>query len=128
MNCAELKEMNENKLYQGAQPKFSKEQDIRLINLVNLIGEQWNLIARTFKNKSAKQCKNRWINYLSPNVNKEPWTEEEDELLKSLVQTHGQLWKKISSFFNGRSPGDIRYLKILRKTVRELEVLKNILK
>ncbi len=33
------------------------------------------------KNKSSKQCRERWVNSLSPNINKGIWTEKEEKIL-----------------------------------------------
>lgn len=103
---------------QGAQPRFSEANDLKLKSLVEQHGiHSWSQISRHFKNKSAKQCKDRWYNYLSPDVRKDPWSPEEDKLLEALYAEYGTSWKKISLHLDRRSPGDIRFrcLKLQRR-------------
>lgn len=105
------------KCKQGAQPKFSESNDLKLKALVEQHGTfSWSLIAKNFKNKSAKQCKDRWFNYLSPDIRRDPWEPHEDKMLEDLVKQLGTAWKKIAPHLDRRSPGDIRfrYLKLQR--------------
>ena len=43
----------------------------------------------------------RWHNHLCPSVNKEEWTEEEDQLIMELVQQMGTKWSKIVKMLPG---------------------------
>lgn len=52
--------------------------------------------------------KNRWHNHLDPSINKEPWTEEEDELLIEKHEQLGNKWAEISKFFSGRTDNMIK--------------------
>lgn len=102
----------------GGQPRFNETTDLKLKSLVEQYGlHSWSLISRNFKNKSGKQCKDRWYKYLSPSVNRNPWNSEEDRLIEELTAQFGNAWKKISLFLDGRLPGDVRfrYLKLQRR-------------
>ena len=89
--------------------RFTKEEDENLVNLVEKYGESdWMQIAEMMKNRNARQCKDRWFQYLAPTVNKKPWTKEEDERLMQLVSEYGPKWLYISKFFDGRHNAHIR--------------------
>jgi len=89
--------------------KFSPEDDLLLIQLVeNSPEKDWFEIARQMKNRNARQCRERWNNYLDPNLHLGDWTEEEDRLLLEKHQEIGSHWNAISRFFEGRSGNSIR--------------------
>jgi hypothetical protein len=63
----------------------------------------WKAIAATIAGKTEAQCANRWQKVLNPTLIKGPWTVEEDELLRQLVNEHGpRQWTKIASLMKGR--------------------------
>ena len=83
--------------------KFTVEDDEILRSLVNELGDRWEEIASRMPGRNARQVRERYQNYLSPNLNTSKWTEEEDQLLLSKVQQLGQKWVKISKFFTNRT-------------------------
>ena len=84
--------------------KFTREEDNKLRKYVNEVGEdKWEEIANLMGNRNARQCHDRWKYYLSPKVNNEPFTKEEDELLIKLVSKYGGMWVQISKKFKNRS-------------------------
>lgn len=97
---------------------FTKKEDKKLIKLVKEYGDQdWALIASFFKDRTRRQCRERWKKYLCPSLNHSPWTSEEDELLlKKFVQI-GPKWTLISKSFKNRTDISIksRYIYIMRK-------------
>lgn len=106
---------------QGAQPKFTNNDDQRLKDFVSKFGiEDWTKISMLMKNKSAKQCKDRWSNYLDPAYSHSPWTEEEDNLLLLMYEEMGSQWTLMSSHFEKKTPGEIRfrYLKLMRQKMK----------
>ena len=52
---------------------------------------------------SAKQCRDRWVNFLDPAINLGPWTEEEDRILRDEHQRLGNKWALIKEKLPGRS-------------------------
>jgi hypothetical protein len=93
----------------SSRHKFLKAEDDLLRDLVSRFGEQnWNIIASFMKRRSARQCRERYKNYLSPRVNTRPWLPEEEELLTAKVGELGQKWAKITSFFEGRSDVNVK--------------------
>ena len=84
--------------------KFTKQEDIMLINLVNELGTRdWDAIASRMPNRNSRQCKERYLNYLSPNLSHDPWTPEEDLLLETKLKEIGSKWVTISKFFKNRT-------------------------
>lgn len=50
----------------------------------------------------------RWHNHLCPSVNKEDWTEEEEQLILQLVQQWGTKWALIAKQLPGRTDNAIK--------------------
>ena len=90
--------------------KFTMTEDKLLSDLVKQFGTNntWEYIASLIPNRNARQCHDRWFYYLSPDVNKGPWTEEEDNTLKHLVATMGPHWVKISKQLQGRTDTQVK--------------------
>lgn len=93
-----------NKPKTKTKQKFTPEEDRLIIEQVRAHGEKgWRHIAEKVPGRTARQCRERWVNYLSPNVSYAPWSTEDDELLNSLVAKFGKQWAKISSYFPSRT-------------------------
>ena len=93
----------------SSRQKFTAEEDQLLESLVNELGTHaWKKVAARMKTRSTRQCRERYTNYLAPNVTNGPWTAAEDQLLEQKVQEMGQKWSKIAAFFEGRSDVNIK--------------------
>lgn len=93
----------------GAQSKFSYSEDTKLRRLVKQYGPRsWSVIANGFPNKTPKQCRDRWANYLKFESQNLPWTNDEDLLLMKKYNELGTNWNKIQPFFANRVPAEIR--------------------
>lgn len=89
--------------------RFTKEEDQLLKMLVsNQSQPKWSEIALNFQNRTARQCRERYNNYLRPDLINGPWTKEEDDLLIELFQKNGPKWSLISQSFNSRSSVNIK--------------------
>lgn len=89
--------------------KFTKEEDEKLCLLVNHFGENnWSLISKNMKNRNARQCRERWKNYINPKLSKNEWTEEDDQFLIKKFQEIGPHWNKITQYFHNRSSNSVR--------------------
>lgn len=98
--------------------QFTPDEDEKLANLVHQYGDDnWEDIATLMKNRNIRQCKERWLNYLAPNVKNSPWTQEEDDLLEELYCIYGPKWVKIAQMIDGRTDINVknRYLLIQRR-------------
>ena len=85
--------------------RWSAEEDEQLTQLVANAPDfhkiSWAEIASHMPNRSAKQCRERYINSLKPDSKKGLWTEEEDENIIRFQAVLGNQWSKIaaSKFF-----------------------------
>jgi len=94
------------------------QEDEILTNMVNLHGpKRWSLIADSLEGRVGKQCRERWHNHLNPDVRKDAWAPEEDELIFELVDKLGTKWASISKHLSGRTDNSIknRYYSSLKK-------------
>jgi hypothetical protein len=99
--------------------KFAGHEDTRLIEAVRVFGTRdWWLVASAVPNRTARQCRERWSNYLNPRLTSHAWTESEDRLLLAKVEEMGCRWNVILGFFDGRSKNSLRnrYRSVQRRT------------
>lgn len=82
---------------------FTQSEDKELKRLVNEYGEDWQEIADRMRGRNTRQCRERWQKYLDPEINRDPWTKEEDEYLVEKFNEIGPLWKIISQHFPQRT-------------------------
>jgi hypothetical protein len=68
----------------------------------------WESVAEQIPGRTARQCRERWLNYLSPRVRVGQWTAEEDNLLRAMVEKLGHAWTAISRAFAGRGESDVK--------------------
>lgn len=69
---------------------------------------KWSAVAVHLPGRLGKQVRERWQNHLDPCLTKEPWAEEEDQLLISLQAVMGNRWSEIARAFEGRSENSVK--------------------
>lgn len=97
--------------------KYTPAEDERLISIIEQIGtKDWLKVAKLMKTRNARQCRERWNNYLNPALINDPWTPEEDALLEEKFKEYGAGWNTIAKFFKGRSDNSLRnrHMKLMR--------------
>ena len=57
---------------------------------------QWSRISSLLVRKSAKQCKERWYEWLDPGIKKTEWTKDEAEKLRHLAKMFPCQWRTIA--------------------------------
>nr|BAU88545.1 trichome differentiation protein GL1 [Brassica rapa subsp. nipposinica]BAU88546.1 trichome differentiation protein GL1 [Brassica rapa subsp. nipposinica] len=89
---------------------WTVEEDNILRDYVLTHGKgQWNRIVRkTGLKRCGKSCRLRWINYLSPNVNKGNFTEQEEDLIIRLHKLLGNRWSLIAKRVPGRTDNQVK--------------------
>jgi len=101
--------------------KFTQKDDDLLRDLVEESQEHdWISIASKMGNKNARQCRERWNNYLNPLLEKRDWTQEEDDIIIEKHMEVGCHWNVISRLLKGRSGNSVRnrFLVIQRKKIK----------
>jgi len=91
--------------------KWTKQESEKLIRLVFEFGDKsWKKIAEQLGGgKTGAQCAQHWKRVLSPEIRKGSWDDQEEEMLFSLVQKHGQSWKNIAAEIKTRTDIQCRY-------------------
>jgi hypothetical protein len=98
--------------------KFTMEEDHLIVSRVQEYGAKlWKVIAAGLPGRTARQCRERWVNYLSPDVRAVQWTIDEENLLRTKVGEYGQLWSRLVRFFVGRTDVSLKnhYRKLMRR-------------
>jgi hypothetical protein len=89
--------------------KFTQSEDFYLISLVKEHGRNnWAAVAQQMPGRNARQCRDRWISFLSPDIVNGPWTEEEEALLCDEFALLGKSWKQIATKFPGRTDINVK--------------------
>jgi hypothetical protein len=60
------------------------------------------------ENSNPRQCKECWVNYLSPTVSRKSWNEKEDVLLLQKIAEYGPLWVQMKQYFPGRTDANLK--------------------
>lgn len=91
-------------LSRKSRMQFSKDEDKKIIFAVSYIGtRQWPMIAKFLKGRTAKQCRDRYMNYLKPGLSSFEWTQDEDNHLIELYSKFGPKWGSINKYFKNRN-------------------------
>ena len=101
--------INKKNRVRHTRSKFTIVEDDNLRKLVEEYGEgSWDEISALMPGRNQRQCHDRWIYYLSPRVNTDPWTPEEDALLVKRQREIGSHWVRIAATFPGRTDTSIK--------------------
>jgi hypothetical protein len=98
-----------NSFKNSSKLKFTGEEDQTIIELVSQFGNQWSLMSKEMKTRSARQIRERYLNYLDPKRIHGNWTKEEDQKLLSLLSSESKIsWKRVEKDFPGRTDVSIK--------------------
>ncbi|XP_044366763.1 uncharacterized protein [Triticum aestivum] len=88
---------------------WTVEEDTLLRAKVQEFGiGRWTKVAMYLPGRSGKQCRERWINQLDPNIERKIWTDSEDMKLIELHQTWGNRWSVIARLLSGRPENAVK--------------------
>jgi len=96
---------------------WTESEDKLLLELIAQHGQKWTLIGKLIGGRKCKQVRDRYLNYLNPEVKTTPFTAEEDAQLISLFNKLGNKWKQIATNMKGRSESQVknRYYRHLKQ-------------
>lgn len=83
--------------------KFTSEEDEKIARLVEEHGRDWRLVANEMPGLNSRQCRERYVFYLDPNIANQDWSDDDMQKLTELVSEYGKTWTKITQFFPNRS-------------------------
>ena len=93
----------------ATRSRFTPEEDVRLKQIVSTVGTRsWAEVARLLGNRTPRQCRERYKNYLSPELVNGEWTSREERLLERLYADVGPVWAQIAHNFPHRSNVNIK--------------------
>ncbi|KAF8928625.1 hypothetical protein BGZ58_009533 [Dissophora ornata] len=92
---------SEDKLKKGTWT--TAEEEILLEAVRELSNENWHAVAMKVPGRNAKQCMQKWQTDLDPQINRLPWTPEEDEKLVEAYHTFGNSWQQIAKMVETRT-------------------------
>lgn len=97
---------------------WTAEEDQILREKRGLYGRKWAKIAAHLPGRQGKQCRERFVNHLDPELKKGEWSDDEEAILIAMHEHHGNRWANISKQLPGRSDNDVKnhwYSTIQRK-------------
>jgi hypothetical protein len=93
----------------AGKDKFTPIDDLRLTEIVDSLGcKDWAEVASYMPGRNARQCRERWKNYVNPMIMRLPWTPLEELLLDQKYAELGPKWQAIAKFFPNRSKNYVK--------------------
>jgi hypothetical protein len=104
--------------------EFTTDEDTLLSDLVEKYGaDAWQQLSRFMPGRNSRQCRDRWTNFLSPHIIRNPWSPDEEIMLSQKFAEFGHSWKKITACFDGRSEVNVKSHWLLMQRRRERNVI-----
>ncbi|EOA15389.1 hypothetical protein CARUB_v10006405mg, partial [Capsella rubella] len=118
-----LNEVREEEKNKDRQSKlWTSLEDSKLRELVAVSGPQkWSHIGKQMQGRTGKTCRSRWFNYLDPKINKDAFSDEENEKLLKAHKELGNKWSRIAKRFHGRTDRAVhkQFDKLMRRELKK---------
>jgi hypothetical protein len=103
--------------------KWTRSEDIQLVELVEKYGGDWQTISSIINNRDSEEIKERFEKKLDPNLKRCKFQRVEDEMIIKLHEELGNQWNEIAKHFKDRNASMIknRYYSFLKKKTNELQ-------
>lgn len=89
--------------------KWSSEDDQFLRQAILKFGvDNWKSVALIVPGRTGKQCRERWLSHMCPNLVRSEWSLQEDIILIQKQKDVGNKWSLIANFLPGRSTTSIK--------------------
>jgi len=108
-----------NKLIIYEKRKWTRNEDIMLLDLYESIGANWIEISFRLPGRTPEDIQERFEDKLNPCLKRSKFDKEEDEKILLLHEKHGNQWNEISKYFRNRNAAMIknRFYSFLKKKV-----------
>ncbi|KAL3526980.1 hypothetical protein ACH5RR_011636 [Cinchona calisaya] len=89
---------------------WTKQEDQKLIDYIRTNGEGgWRTLPEhAGLHRCGKSCRLRWINYLSPDIKRGNFAEDEEDLIVKLHALLGNRWSLIAGRLPGRTDNEVK--------------------
>ncbi|EGG06392.1 uncharacterized protein MELLADRAFT_31747, partial [Melampsora larici-populina 98AG31] len=89
---------------------WHKTEDASLMYWVSHLGTgKWVEIARRVGSRTGKQCRERWTNQLSPDIDHSAFRHDEDLVIITMQQTlQANKWCEVAKYLPGRPENAIK--------------------
>ncbi|KAJ4900972.1 Trichome differentiation protein GL1 [Raphanus sativus] len=99
------------RIIKNTRKGYGQQKRTTFLEIMSLLTAKANGTASSGKTglkRCGKSCRLRWINYLSPNVNKGNFTEQEEDLIIRLHKLLGNRWSLIAKRVPGRTDNQVK--------------------
>ena len=69
---------------------------------------KWTECSKQIKGRCGKQCRERWVNILNPEVKKGNWSDHEQDVIFNNLSTYNTSWSAMSHILPGRTENSIK--------------------
>jgi hypothetical protein len=88
---------------------WTDEEDNKLFEWVNANGcTRWTECSRFIPNRCGKQCRERWVNILNPDIKRGEWTDNEQRTLFRWLPQYTTSWSLMAGVLPGRTENSIK--------------------
>jgi myb proto-oncogene protein len=103
---------------------WTREEDEHLKILVEEYGKNWSVLSEFhITPRTGKQIRDRYVNYLDPELNRKPFSNKEDSRILELYLKFGRKWSLISKIIKTRTSEMVknRFHSVLIKKIHKAD-------